>query len=571
MHIMSGMAVRFQELAQGIMDEFLSWDPSLATQVGWHKYDRQLRDLGRSAKEKQVVRCDLLIEELKKVSPASLTPDEQLDCDLAIHLLRLWQFEMRDLRMYEHGSSAAADVGNSLFFLFIRDYPSFEERLDAVSSRLEAVPRYLEESRVALRAPYRVWNEEAYEAGKEIPLFLSNVEGYFGAKPSTPERKERLRTAVRIASDAVERHNEWLKGTAIPRAGRGYALTPLEYSNYFRMKGYGITPDEALRVGETYLDISKKRMKASAKAIAPSGDPGDAIRLMKKDRPADFAATFKEYKATIKRAKEFVISKNLLSVPEDDELVVMETPEFMRPMCPFAMGFEPGKFDEKRIGIFMVTPTGDNEELLGEHCHSAIVSTVTHETYLGRHIQGMCSKKNASFIRVLSNSPDFGEGWGMYSEDMMLQSGFNDTALGRFVNLYDLVYRIARLVAEIKLVKGFITLEAAADMFSKECWMDPGAAKLEAQSCAMIPAYFSAYLLGKLAIYQLRDEVEAAMDSKFTLKFFHDSLAYAGSMPMPFMRRAVSIKMGEQFGVELGPQKESLYQYAMRKARETRQ
>ena len=564
------MAARFQELAQAIMNEFLSWDPSLATQVGWHKYDGQLRDLGKAAIDKQAVRCDLLIEELKKVPSASLTLDEQLDCDLAIQLLRLWQFEIRALRMYEHVSSAAADVGNSLFFLFIRDYPSFEERLDAISLRLEAVPRYLEESRVALRAPYRAWNEEAYEAGKEIPLVLRKIAGYFETKPLTPERKERLRAAVKTASDAIERHNEWLKGTVIPRAGPGYALPPLEYTNYFSMKGYGITPDEALRVGETYLDISKKRMKASAKELVPSGDPAEAIRLMKKNRPANFAAAFKEYKDTINRAKEFVVSKNLLSLPDDDELLVMETPEFMRPICPFTQGFEPGKFDEKRTGIFMVTPTGDNEELLGEHCHSAIVSTVTHETYLGRHIQGMCSKKNISFIRVLSNSPDFGEGWGMYSEDMMLLSGFNDTPLGRFVNLYDLVYRIARLVAEIKLVKGFMTLDAAAEMFKRECWMDPGAAMVEAQSCAMFPAYFSAYLLGKLAIYQLRDEVQAALGSRFTLKFFHDSLAYAGSMPMPFMRRAVSIRMKEQFGVELGSQKESLYQYAMRNARDSK-
>lgn len=567
---MSGMTARFQELAQAIMEEFLSWDPSLATQAGWHKHDRQLRDLSKVALDKQSVRCDILIQELDKVPRDSLTPDEQLDCDLAVHLLRLWQFEICDLRMYEHVCSAAADVGNSLFFLFIREYPSFEERLDAISSRLESVPQFLEQSRAALRAPYRVWNEEAYEAGKAIPLFLREIEGHFQTKPLTPERKERLKAAVKTASDAIERHNEWLKENAIPRAGHGYALTPLEYSNYFRVKGYGITPDEALRVGETYLELSRKRLKIAAKELVPSGDPADAIRLMKKDRPASFAAVFSEYKATINRAKEFVASRNLLTMPTDDELVVIETPEFMRPVCPFTMGFEPGKFDEKRTGIFMVTPTGDNQELLGEHCHSAIVSTVTHETYLGRHIQGICSKKNPSFIRALSNSPDFGEGWGMYSEDMMLFSGFNDTPMGRFVNLHDLVYRITRLVAEIKLVKGFMTLEVAADMFKRECWMDPGSAMLEAQSCAMVPAYFSAYLLGKLALYQLRDEVQAALGSRFTLRFFHDSLAYAGSMPMPFMRRAMSIRMKEKFGIELGPQKESLFQYAMREARETK-
>jgi len=37
---------------------------------------------------------------------------------------------------------------------------------------------------------------------------------------------------------------------------------------------------------------------------------------------------------------------------------------------------------------------------------------------------------------------------------------------------------------------------------------------------------------------------------------------------MRLMRRAVALKMKEGFGVDLGPQEDALYEYAMRKAEE---
>jgi hypothetical protein len=51
------------------------------------------------------------------------------------------------------------------------------------------------------------------------------------------------------------------------------------------------------------------------------------------------------------------------------------------------------------------------------------------------------------------------------------------------------------------------------------------------------------------------------------LKFFHDALLYAGCLPMEFMRRSVALKLKQQYGITLGPQKETLYEYAMKKAR----
>jgi len=43
---------------------------------------------------------------------------------------------------------------------------------------------------------------------------------------------------------------------------------------------------------------------------------------------------------------------------------------------------------------------------------------------------------------------------------------------------------------------------------------------------------------------------------------------YTGGLPVRFVRRAAALKIMEEFGVDLGPQEETLYEYAMRKAEE---
>jgi uncharacterized protein (DUF885 family) len=307
-------------------------------------------------------------------------------------------------------------------------------------------------------------------------------------------------------------------------------------------------------------------MAQLAKRIVPSGTVPDALDKMKSDHPSDFAAVLREYRGSALTARQFVIDHDLATLPHGEKLVVTETPEFMRPVLPYAGQFEPGKFDGSRTGYFLVTPDEANPGLLREHSHAGIVNTTVHEGYPGHHVQGICANTHPSNIRILIQSPDFSEGWGLYTEDMMIARGYSDSDLGRLTISSDLHFRICRLIVDVKLAMDEMTIEEGTEMIMKECSMDKHASMVEARNCGMSPTYNSAYFLGKLAILHLREEVEKVLGSHFTLKFFHDALLYTGCLPMPFMRRGMAMRMKERFGLDLPPQEETLYEYAMREA-----
>jgi len=561
------MSVGFSEFTLRVMDEVLSWEPVFATQIGWHRYDSMLGDPRRETLMARAERCRELSKSLADIPSNSLTPEESLDRDLAIHILDNKRFEYAELRRDERGCDGSNAIGYSLFFLFAREHPGVKERIEAIIGRIGAVPDYLPKCRKALTRPYRSWNEAALEVGAELPSLFASMETYVISRTDDKDAHQRIHAAVKEATAAIEEHNSYLEKDVLPSAVDDYAITPEEYARYLEVKGYDFTPKQLLEIGEAHLGFCKHEIATLSRQVTTTGTPLDAIMALKSDHPVDSEGVLREYRSAVERSREFVIAKNLCTVPEGEDLVVMETPEFMRPMFAFAGQFEPGKFDGDRKGLFLVTPPGDSASMLREHSHAGIVNTAVHEGYPGHHLQGICSNTHQSHIRVLSASPDFSEGWALYTEQLMVEQGFNHTTFGRLAVMNDLLYRVVRLIVEARLVLGTLDIEGGARMLASECSVDIGAARSEARGCAMSPTYFSSYLLGKLSTDQLRDDVRRALGSRFSLRFFHDSMLYSGCLPMDFMRRSVSIKMRDEYGTGLAQGRESLHDYALRVAK----
>ena len=61
-----------------------------------------------------------------------------------------------------------------------------------------------------------------------------------------------------------------------------------------------------------------------------------------------------------------------------------------------------------------------------EHNFASISNTSIHEAYPGHHLQLDTARRNGSLTRLLADAPEFVEGWGMYSELMMREHGFDD-------------------------------------------------------------------------------------------------------------------------------------------------
>lgn len=553
---------RFEALARSTMDEILSWTPATATHVGWHRYDALLPDPSEASYRHQLERMRELLEQFRSFPRGELSQDETLDADLAVRLLEIRRFELGQLRIHEHESQVASEIGNALFHLFSKDFAPFEARVEPIVSRMEAVPEFVEKSRAILKDPYRLWNEVALESGERLPPFLDSILRTSETKLTDGGPLRRLRAATRRAIEEIAEYSEWLISDVMSEAGDRYAVPFDKYLEYMRVRRIRVTADEAVAIAERHLEAAKQRRAQIAHEIAPWGDASRAIDIVRAASPAAFEEVLRRYRAAVADSREFLVRHELVTFPEGERLLVIETPHFMRHVAPFAAEYEPGKFDDNQTGLFLVTPVDDDVEMLKDHNYAAISNTAVHEGYPGHHLQGVCANANPSHIRVLSAAPDFGEGWGLYSEELMVDSGFHTGAPERLVQVNDLIYRIVRVIADVKLASGEMTPHDVAGMLVRETGVNPTSAMNEARSYCMAPTYYLSYFIGKLEVLQLRRDVERAMGEEFSLRFFHDAMLYAGTLPMDFMRRAVDIRMRMMHGVALDSKQEPLGEFA---------
>jgi uncharacterized protein (DUF885 family) len=221
---------------------------------------------------------------------------------------------------------------------------------------------------------------------------------------------------------------------------------------------------------------------------------------------------------------------------------VLPTPSYLRHTHPFAAYFQPAKFDREQLGIYIITPPKTRAQL-EKHNYAAILNTSVHEAYPGHHLQLVCANKNPSLIRVLSHASEFVEGWAHYCEELMRELGFADTPEIRFIQTQDMIWRAARIVIDVKLSCGLMSFHEAVRFLTSQTGMSRESAIAEVKRYTKSPGYQLSYLLGKHMLKRLRDELRQKLRERFDERKFHDTLLYAGCLPLKYIREIAIRKL----------------------------
>src|SRR4029077_13390848 len=159
----------------------------------------------------------------------------------------------------------------------------------------------------------------------------------------------------------------------------------------------------------------------------PDADLATIIDRVKSDQPPSFDAALDAYRSAMVRSRAHLVEHDLVTVPPAERIDVVPPPEYLRNVVPFAAYFEPATFDEDPKGIYIVTPSVDGDpNAMREHNFASISNTSIHEAYPGHHLQLDTARRNPTLTRLLTDAPEFVEGWGMYSELLMREHGFDD-------------------------------------------------------------------------------------------------------------------------------------------------
>ncbi len=528
----------FEKLTQEMLEKFLAVNPDYATSLGLHEpYDWQLPD----GSTKRLLQNLALEEEwLNRLSQTikreELSEPHKLEWGIIQMVHEHSTFHFYERRMHELNPDAFDVIGGLIFMMFTRDYAPFEKRVDAIATRIEKAPKYLEEfrSRFEKSRPVRLWTEIAIETAQNIGGLLQFV--LFATKEKVSEKThEKLSKAVEGIQPALNIHLEWLKNL-LPRTGEQWALGKEKFEKLVKLRNLGMTSEEILKLGMEYLEKLKTDRKRLAQQIAPEKSVEEVLRIIESDAPKTFEEALEFTKKTMEEAKNFVQQKNIATTYPEDVLLIEETPAFIAPIIPFAAMMMSAKFDKPQIGVYIVTRPKDTANL-GKHLNYASVrNTAVHEAFPGHFLQGAASNRG-SIIRLLAEGTETVEGWAHYCEDMMAEKGFITNLETRLIQINDMIWRAVRIIVDVKLSRGEMSFEEAVNMLMQEAGMSKEAAEAEVKRYTQTPGYPMSYLLGKHLILQLKAELKQKMGDNFDERLFHDTITANGYLPIAMLRK----------------------------------
>ena len=529
---------RFYDLVEGRFRRLLEHEPMLASALGIHDTDDQLGDGTEEAVLHGLAADRAHLAQVEALDANGLSAEAAFERDLEIHDVRLSIFETDEVRLWARRSHVLDAIGDSIFLLFARDHAPLAERFEAIAGRLGAIPAYLEDAKTRATTPQvRLWQTMEIGTADELPTFLDEVVAA-GDGVLDPSGLRRLTRAADAAKVAGELYRDWLESTLAD----GTDEWPLGRERHDAMVGLrafdGLDADAILASGWERLAEERDARAAAAHEIDPDADVQTVIDRVKADGPGDFDRALDAYRDAMLRARAHLIEHDLITVPDDERIEVLATPEYLREVLPFAAYFDPAPFDADPKGLYVVTPAvhGDPDAML-EHNFAAISNTSIHEAYPGHHLQMDAARRSRSLTRLLTDAPEFTEGWGMYSELMMREHGFDTDPHYRLVMHTDAIWRACRMILDVRMHRGELSVEEATDFLQTETGFQRSNAAAEVEWYTYRPTYPLSYLLGRTLLLGLRADEQRRLGDAFSLKGFHDTLLRNGSLPISFHRR----------------------------------
>lgn len=533
---------QFEPLAHGFLADYLEFYPTQGMRLGLHLYDGRAGDYSQVSIDAWMRTLGGWARRLAALDPHSLTRQEAHDAALIDQTIAYERFRWEVLRDHQRDPITGSWVLDVTPYLK-REYAPIAERVAALTSHLEDVPRFLDETREHLReALPRPIVETAQDVyGGYLSFYGTSLPQTVGAIDDARLRG-RFEDARGAAVDAITAHLAFLDD-ARGRATDDVAIGEANFTGLLRTGELVDLPlSRLIALGEAELSRLTDDVRATASRIDPSVQPREVMAALGRDHPAA-AALIPETAAMLDELRRFLVEREIVTLPGDTRPRVAETPPFDR--WAFAMMDTAGPFETVATeSYYYVTPPEPDwpperrDEWLTKFDYATLKDVSIHEAYPGHFVHFLHVGLAPSMVSKALTSYSFVEGWAHYCEEMMLEAGVDASPRFRLAYLAEALVRQVRYLVAIRMHAGDLTVDAAEQMFVRHAFMEPLTARKEAVRGTFDPGYLN-YTLGKFMMRRLRDDYRAERGAAFSLREFHDRLLRLGAPPVPLARRAL--------------------------------
>jgi len=520
-------------------------DPIRATSVGVHDYDDKLNDVSPAGFARRIAFLRKTLASLRGIDSASYGAEASYDARIFESSLESSLLNLQERQTWRHDPSLyTGQVSSAVYSLLSRDFAPLRQRLRSLVARERAIPAMLDQAKEQITTVDAVTAELARRNMKGTSDFFRVVVPAAVA----PARDAALQTQFKAANDAVlaslQAYSKAMEAGPMAHPSGTYAVGPKLFEQMLDTQELSpITLAQYERVGADALAKTRADFIETARKIDPAKGPESvAASLGAQHPPAD--DLLKKATADLVALRRFVIAHKIITLPPDNDVQVVPTPEFAR-QTTFASMNAPGPLEKIATeAYYNVTPIEPDwtpevkEQHLAFFNDYAFPIVSLHEVMPGHYVNFAIDKHlKLSTIRKLLRSVSFAEGWAHYDEQMMVDEGWgNGDPKVRLAQLQLALQRECRFLVGLREHTQGMSIDEGTKFFRDNAFLGEAPSRREALRGTQDPLY-GYYTLGKLEILKLRADYNKKLGARFTLQGFHDELLAHGDPPLAIVRK----------------------------------
>jgi hypothetical protein len=534
---------------------------------------RASSDMSAAAFDKQNEARRAILTDLQALDRKTLTFDQDIDARFLESLLKSGILEGERVKRWQQDPRQYIAFNNISYKLeadprppsqraagIVDDLKSLEIRIANAKKNLnQYVPRWVELSNAML-------DGSAMILDKDVRAFAER----------SGDQKTALLAENAKALTAITDFRSWIN-TELPRKPAGDFKIGAELYNALHETKYMFDDDDVnlRRIARgmpgftrvpAYFDwgwkqfhIVEKQLEVKARQIDPSRTWLQIIREMKQDHPSAETLVFAHMEAA-RRARQWVIDKDLVSIPwkDDDIIMVAAAPsQWMSQWWGFGPGVPAGSKSRKAAWtIIPVNPEWSDEVAeanLTEKDYSFMNVIAPHENYPGHHLQRLWQNESPRKLRVYESSYS-NQSWCYYIEwELAPNYGFypkEKQALYELEALRLKLWRMGRVIIDSGLHTGRLSYDEAVQLESERIGFVRRGGQINVDGITSGGSGTAAPTLGYFEWMLLREDYFKKMrelDQKGSLKDFHDRVYKIGFLPVRLVREALFHELEQAF------------------------
>jgi uncharacterized protein (DUF885 family) len=419
----------FQKISDDFLAGYLSRRPEMSVSLGFHEYDGKATDYSKSAIDSELIRLKNYRAELAALDTTSLSAGMFYDYRILRNAIQGEIFNMEDIKPFTNNPMVYAGALDVSIYAK-RNFAPLEDRIRSIIAIEDKAPDIYAQAKInladSLAKPY---TETAVQIAEGSVSFLAGdlIKALKDVKNDT--LMNAFKAANQKAIDEIKGFAAWLQKEKLPKAHNHYAIGTAKYQKMLNGEMIFISPAEVLELGLKELKKEQDAFNGAANVINPNKKPVDVYHDLQKEHPvAD--SLIPHARKNLEAIRQFLIDKNIVTMPSEVRAKVAETPEFGRSTSTASMD-TPGPFEKKATEAFYyITPVDpkwtpkQKEDWLSQFDYYSTDNISVHEVYPGHYTQFLhLNASSATKLEKIFGSYAYVEGWAHYTEKMMVDAG----------------------------------------------------------------------------------------------------------------------------------------------------